>query len=309
MPKKTKSEIRKDYFLDKHVIITPLRAKRPHDLESQPVKKNSNDCVLCPQGIEKDLILDYDGRSDSEWNTMVLKNKYPALTIDNPHAYGQQEVIIESPIHTKELHEHSPDELVTVFRTYIKRIAANALNHEINYILLFKNYGSQAGESLQHPHTQLFASHLLPPLIKNELKETKKYETSFGTCPHCDIIRKEAKSERLVWQDDNIIVIAPFASEYHYELWFYSKRHADNLCSLNTGEIRSLAIFLKKALNKLVELNISYNFFTHEVVADKNQHFCLKLLPRDSVWAGVELSTGLIINSVPPEEAAKYYKN
>jgi hypothetical protein len=36
--------------------------------------------------------------------------------------------------------------------------------------------------------------------------------------------------------------------------------------------------------------------------------FCLKIEPRGSVWAGVELDAGLIINSVPPEEAAQYYR-
>jgi hypothetical protein len=34
----------------------------------------------------------------------------------------------------------------------------------------------------------------------------------------------------------------------------------------------------------------------------------MKIQPREGVWAGIELGSGLIINTVPPEFAAEYYK-
>jgi hypothetical protein len=34
----------------------------------------------------------------------------------------------------------------------------------------------------------------------------------------------------------------------------------------------------------------------------------IKLAPRPNIWAGLELGTGVIINSVAPEDAAKFYK-
>jgi galactose-1-phosphate uridylyltransferase len=65
---------------------------------------------------------------------------------------------------------------------------------------------------------------------------------------------------------------------------------------------------LKLILSKLEESGLDYNFFLHNVVPDTNQHFYIKIQPRDSVWAGVELGSGLVINSISPEVAAKYYK-
>jgi UDP-N-acetylglucosamine 1-carboxyvinyltransferase len=59
---------------------------------------------------------------------------------------------------------------------------------------------------------------------------------------------------------------------------------------------------------KLKKLGLAYNYTCRQSVSNKHQHFCIKIEPRDSVWAGVELDAGLIINSVPPEEAAKYYR-
>ena len=45
----------------------------------------------------------------------------------------------------------------------------------------------------------------------------------------------------------------------------------------------------------------------HNVIPDTNQHFYLKIQPRSNIWGGVELGSGLMILTISPEEAAKYY--
>ncbi len=304
---KPKSEIRKDYFLDKYVIITPGRAKRPRDVRESSVVHKDVKCGLCPEGIEKNLIIDAVG-GKKNWEVMVLKNKYPAVTPNNPKAFGVQEVIVETPLHGTEMHEFSLAQLEKVLHAYRSRMTVLSKNKKLDYILIFKNSGSKAGASLAHSHSQVFATRILPPLLINEMSEAEKYKSEHGACPYCDIIKKEAKSKRKVYEDAQILVFTPYASEYHYELWFTTKRHVDNMTELNQGEIKSLAYALKRALIKLHLLGIPYNFFTQQAISEPKQHFYLKLQPRDSVWAGVEISSGLIINSVPPEEAAKFYK-
>jgi UDPglucose--hexose-1-phosphate uridylyltransferase len=105
-----------------------------------------------------------------------------------------------------------------------------------------------------------------------------------------------------------MLCFAPYASEYHYEAWIFPRRHVDNITLLTKAEFSSLTHCLKIILNKMQELNLSFNLFLHNVISDKDQHFYIKIQPRDSVWAGVELGSGLVINSVPPEEAAKFYR-
>jgi UDPglucose--hexose-1-phosphate uridylyltransferase len=304
---KPASEIRKDYFLDKYVVITPGRARRPRDLREDSVMHRDVKCGLCPEGIEKNLIIEAIG-GKKNWDVMVLKNKFPAVTLKNSKAFGTQEVIVETPEHGKDLHEFSLDKIEKVLNTYRGRVEALSKLKKLDYILIFKNNGSKAGASLAHSHSQVFATQILPPLLITELEAADRYKSEHGSCPYCDILKKESKSKRLVYQDDHIVVFTPYASEYHYELWFTTRRHLDNITDLSRAEIKSLAYALKKALIKLHLLGIPYNFFTQQVVSNPNQHFYLKLQPRDSVWAGVEISSGLIINSVPPEEAAKYYK-
>ena len=37
-------------------------------------------------------------------------------------------------------------------------------------------------------------------------------------------------------------------------------------------------------------------------------HFHIEITPRVAEWAGFELSTGTIINTISPEDAAEFYR-
>lgn len=301
-----KSEIRKDYLLNKYVIITPGRALRPRDVQEQTIISRIADCPFCPEKIDKQNIVD---QLDAPQGKIVsLNNTFPAVTLGNKKAYGAQEVIVETPDHKKELHNLSEGQIEQLLRMYAKRTAALSRVKNIEYVLCFKNQGSKAGASIVHAHSQIFATDILPPDIKEELTLARAYQAEHKTCAYCDIIKKETKSDRVIYQDDFTAAIAPYASQYHYESWIFTKRHLDNITKLNDDEFKSFAKVLKKILLKLSLLNFSFNYFLHQVISDSDQHFYLKIQPRDSVWAGVELGSGLVINSVAPEEAAKYFR-
>jgi UDPglucose--hexose-1-phosphate uridylyltransferase len=309
MPKtKNTSEIRKDYLLDKYVIITPGRARRPKDIKEQTVIKRTGSCPFCPENIDEKNVLDKIDEKDS-WSVLSIKNIFPAVSIDNDKAYGVQEVIVESPDHKKELADLSEQEIEAVLRMYARRTADLSKDKKLDYILCFKNQGSKAGASIVHAHSQVFATHILPPDIHREMGLTQSYRIEHGVCPHCDEIKKQMKSERKIFEDKYVAAFAPYASEYHYEAWIFTKRHLDNITKFNDNEFKSFAETLKKILLKLKALDLSFNFFMHQVKSDHDQHFCLKIQPRDSIWAGVEIGSGLVINSVPPEDAAEYYRD
>ncbi|MFH1583082.1 MAG: DUF4931 domain-containing protein [Candidatus Falkowbacteria bacterium] len=301
-----KSEIRKDYLTDKYVIITPCRAKRPRDIREQTIISRVSDCPFCPEKINPKNILDQiDG---PEGKILSIKNIFPAVTLDNKKAYGTQEVIIETPDHKKELHDLGEGQIEALLRMYAKRTLALSNVKNIEYILCFKNQGSKAGASIVHAHSQIFATDVAPPEIIEEFTAAKAYQMEHKICAHCDIIKKEIKSPRKIYEDNAIASFTPYASQYHYEAWIFTKRHLDNINKLNDGEFRAFAKILKKILVKLSGFNLSFNYFLHQSISDHDQHFYLKIQPRDSVWAGVELGSGIVINSVSPEEAAKFFK-
>ena len=302
------SEIRKAYLLNKYVIITPGRALRPRDIKEQTIIKPAHNCPFCPENVNRKNIIDHIGPTNN-WQVLSIGNVYPAVTLNNKKAYGTQEVIIENPSHIKSLADLTEKEIVNVLKMYAQRTAAIGRNKKIEYILCFKNQGSKSGASIVHSHSQIFATNILPPDIHDELGLMQSYRIEHKTCPYCDIIKKEMKSERRIYEDDFTAAFAPYASEFHYETWIFPKRHLDNITNLNEGEIRSFASTLKNILVKLGELNLSYNFYLHQVASNRDQHLYLKIQPRDNVWGGIELGSGLIINSVPPETAAAFYRH
>jgi len=300
------SEIRKDYLLNKYVIITPDRAKRPRDIKEQSIISRIALCPFCPKKLDKKNILDKINAPEGE--ILSVRNIFPAVSLNNKKAYGEQEVIIETPDHNQELHNLGEKQIEQLLRLYAKRTIALSKIKNIEYILCFKNQGSKAGASIIHAHSQIFATNILPPDIKEELKLALEYQLKHKTCAYCDIIKKEMKSPRKIYEDKFVVAFAPYASQYHYEAWIFTKRHLDNITKLNDNEFKAFAKTLKKILLKLSKLNLSFNYFLHQVVSNNNQHFYLKIQPRDSVWAGVELSSGLVINSVAPEQAAKFMR-
>lgn len=297
------SEIRKDYIQDKYVIVAPRRAKRPHEV----VARQAVACHLCPQELDKEpYILEVGDKKT--WQIKVVPNKFPAVSLNNQKAYGQQEVVVETPVHGTHLEDLTDKQVANLLGVYAARTKAIAENKKIEYILIFKNEGGPAGASLQHAHSQIFATHFLPPHLFDKSQKVQSYKLRTGRCVYCDVIKKEIKSQRLIYQDQHVAAFAPYASMYNYEVWILPRRHLDNITLLTDAERLSWARTMKRVLKKIVALNLAYNFYFHQVIHDEDQHLYIKIIPRGSVWAGVEIGSGLIINPVAPEDAARYYR-
>lgn len=301
-----KSEIRKHYFQDKYVIISPKRGQRPHITKVCTDDGAKKECFMCPGGKVK-IIYELPNLRGG-WLVRVIKNIYPALSLDNKLAYGKQEVIIETPDHKKELHELPVEHIKKILDVCSERYESLRKLDKIRYVLVFKNEGGKAGESIDHAHSQVIALPMVPPLIREEVVAIDDYTIEHQSCPYCDIIKNEKKSPRVAWEDKHIFALCPFASEYPYEVWFVPKRHVSSLHDMNQEEKHSLAEAMKHIIGKIDSIGLSYNYFFHNSIDESGHHMILRLEPRPNVWAGLELGTGIIINSIPPEDAAKFYK-
>lgn len=305
----TRPEIRKDYFKEVYVIIAPNRAKRPQTIIKKPEPDiPENGCYFCPDTFANDVITYADNNSEGQWEIISSVNKFPAVSLDNPKAYGQAEVIVETNKHGVDINELSIEHIVRIFDAYINRYTALKNIDGIKHVIIFKNEGGKAGASIDHSHSQIIALPLLPPKIKSEVEAYEKYVIENNSCPYCDIIAKESDGPRMIWQDKNLFVLAPYASESPYGAWFVPKRHVASIADLSNGEKESFAKAIKAVLGKLDKFGISYNYFVENAVNDMDYHMHIKLAPRPNVWAGLELGTGVIVNPVAPEEAARIYR-
>ncbi len=303
---KKQSEIRKSFIFNKYVIITPGRAMRPFDIQKNTKTELNPDCPFCSKNIKKKDVVDKIKIKDNQ--ITCLKNLFPAVSLDNPKAYGSQEVIIEGQDHQESLADFSIEHIEALLEMYARRTKQLSKNKKIDYILCFKNQGLSAGASLAHAHSQIFATEIVPEDLREEMILAQRHKIKHNRCAYCDIIKMEMKTKRKIYSDRYAVAFAPYASQFHYEAWIITKRHVDNIIDLNRNERKSIAKILKKLAIKMKKRNLSFNYFLHNVVSDKQQHFYIKIQPRDSIWAGVELGSGLVINSVPPEDAAKYYR-
>lgn len=304
------SEIRQDYIHNRVVIIAPSRNKRPHDFPAHvvPPATPKATCPFCPENEAKTKIVTTYKNGGKPWTIRAIKNVFPVVTKDNPRAYGDQEVVIETPEHDVELAELPVEHIAKLIEVYGDRVKALSKDIKIQYIMVFKNNGGRAGASLDHAHSQIFATNFLPPHVLEKLKRAEEYQIRYGHCYYCDHIRREAKSPRLIESNEDVFVEAPYASSYNYEAWMFPRRHVDNVSLLTPRERLAFARALKNLLVRLNKINLSYNIYLHQVVRYRNEHLYFRIAPRRDVWAGIELGSRLVVNTVAPEEAAKFYR-
>jgi len=311
-------ELRKDYILDRWVIIASVRGKRPYDFKQKRKIIKPKICFFCPG--KESLTPPEIGRieKDGKWIIRWFPNKFPFVEqkgspqlnkmnkyFTSAASYGKHEVVVDTREHNKQLWDKSTKHIKLLLEVIKERIDVLKRLKDIKYVVVFKNHGEKAGTSIFHSHMQIAAISTFPPHLIEEISALKKHKS----CPYCGIIKAESKGKRKCFENKTMAAFTPYASRFNYEIWIYPKRHIKSLNGLKNCEMDDLADLLQKSLLKLKEVNLAYNLVMHHSPKNQNIHFHIKIEPRKATWAGFELSSGIIINSVVPEEAAEFYRN
>lgn len=304
-----KPEIRKDYFKDEYVIIAPNRVRKSFEVKPVSETNEGKICHFCPENFRNEKVTYRDNNEKGDWEIVSIVNRFAALSVDNNSAYGQAEVVIETRKHGMDINDFSVDHIARVFDAYINRYDSLHKMPGIKHVIVFKNEGGNAGASVSHTHSQIMALPILPLKVENEARDYSKYRLEKNTCPYCDIIKLESDRPRVIWQDENLFTLAPYASVSPYGAWLIPKRHVRVISDLNRGEKESIAKALKIILDKLDEFGLAYNYFIENAVNGEDYHMHIKVAPRPNIWGGLELGTGVIINPITPEYAARMYRN
>ncbi|MTI68511.1 MAG: galactose-1-phosphate uridylyltransferase [Firmicutes bacterium] len=327
------TEIRKHPVTKKRVIIAVERNGRPSDLIKSEYKSDKEDfvetCPFCP-GNEEDTpkeIMRFTKKND--WKVRVVPNKYSALSMkskckdDNSELFnkknglGFHEVIIEGRKHNSNYFNMNKEDFIYILHMHRERYKDLMMRKGIEYVSIYKNYQKKAGASLEHTHSQMIASPFIPSLIEEELISSKEYFDSKGSCIYCDILKEEIdKKERIVIESENFIVLTPFASMYNYEISIFPKSHQSSFIEMSIKEVRELAGLLEKIFKKMGNLlgEFPFNMFLHNAPLlkkeyDNSYHWHIGITPRFSTQAGFELGSGIYINTISPEDAAKTLRN
>lgn len=324
-------ELRKDPIVGRWVIIATERAKRPVAPRVEPETPGVSFCPFCEGHEDKTPyeILAYRDRqskaNEKGWRVRVVPNKFPALQIegelhkrgdgiyDKMNGIGAHEVIIECPFHEVSLANLTEDNIREVFWVYRDRLVDLKKDPRLVYGMLFKNVGAAAGASLEHSHSQLIVTPIVPINVWEEMTGSLEFFNYRGRCIYCDMIHQElANEKRIVLDTPNFVAFAPFASRFPFETWILPKHHNSHYENIQKIEVEELGTVMKTILLKLeVALDKpAYNYIVHTSPFDTqtlpHYHWHIEIIPRLTRVAGFEWGTGFYINPVPPEQAAAF---
>ncbi|HSB77458.1 MAG TPA: galactose-1-phosphate uridylyltransferase [Candidatus Methylomirabilis sp.] len=327
-------ELRKDPVTSRWVIISTERGKRPSDFGPELERKKTGFCPFCPGNEDKtpSEVLAYRASGSpangAGWHVRVVPNKFPALQIegelnrqgdgmyDKMNGIGAHEVIIETPEHGETLASMSESRLEDILWAFRDRFLDLKKDLRFRYILIFKNYGEAAGASLEHPHSQLIATPIIPKRVQEELDGAKAYYNYKERCVFCDIVRQELNQGlRLISENEDFVAAAPFAARFPFETWILPKAHDAFFEDAQKREYVSLSKILRDVLLRVEKVltNPPYNLIIHTAPLRETDgryyHWHIELMPKLTRVAGFEWGSGFYINPTSPEEAAKFLRD
>jgi UDPglucose--hexose-1-phosphate uridylyltransferase len=322
-------------FLENPADLSDLRAEPHRQITglgvptAQPHAKNPENCPFC-YGMESNVPHEiiahrkYGPANTPGWTVRVVPNKYPALRIEGDlnkegiglfdimNGVGAHEVIIETPDHFRDMADMDYVEMEEVIWAYLARSVDLRRDKRFKYILIFKNYGTSAGASLEHAHSQLIALPIVPKVVAEELDGAAKYYDYKERCVFCDMIRQERyDKDRIVYDGKDFMAFCPYVSRCPYEIWILPKKHQSDFGDLQRDSVPDLAKALRDCLARIKGLlsDPAYNFIIHSAPINGHEradyHWHIEIIPKLAKIAGFEWGSGFYINPVPPELAAK----
>jgi UDPglucose--hexose-1-phosphate uridylyltransferase len=327
-------ELRKDPIVGRWVIISTERGKRPSDFGRIEPPHKEGFCPFCPGNESKtppEVYADRDPgsvRDGPGWHVRVVSNKFPALQIegelrrrgegmyDKMNGVGAHEVIVETTDHHVAFSELPLEQMERVIVALRERMIDLAKDKRFRYIQVFKNHGDAAGASLEHSHTQLIATPIIPRRVDEEIRGCVAHFEQKERCIFCDIVDQEMDfSKRIVCQNEDFLVLEPFAARFPFETWVLPRMHEPFFEMMPRTSVRTLAQIFKEMLARMnIALNHPpYNFVLHTAPSNDwdlphHYHWHIELMPKLTKVAGFEWGTGFYINPTPPEEAAAYLR-
>ncbi len=332
------SEFRRDPLSGSWVIIATERGKRPSDFGSVRSERSPGPCVFC-SGREFETPPEVLARRPNHsspdgpgWDIRVVPNKFAAvgpdasLDLKQDHllarmsGVGMHDVVIETPEHDAHLCDLDVDHIQNVLMVYRERAQVMMRDERIQYVQIFKNWGSVAGASQEHSHAQIIGLPIVPRFVNEQLHAAQAHRNATDRCLICDIVSDELdRRNRIVNSTEDFVAIAPYASRFPFEVHIYPRRHESDFLSASDALLGAMAKTLKEVLFglRIALLDPPFNYMIQtrprvdpNLAQDAEKfHWHLEIIPRLTRVAGFEWGTGFYINPTPPERAAQFLRD
>ncbi|MCL4405172.1 MAG: DUF4921 family protein [Patescibacteria group bacterium] len=323
------SELRQDVVSGDWVLLAPARGSRPHQLvnKTKPKIPSKKGCIFeNPEKAGGSPII-VSSPKNSPW-VQIVPNKFPAVSHSRIMAViakqgpffvlpgvGHHDLVVTRD-HRKNFPKLPLEEARLLVQMFQRRYKTLAQDPYVAYISVFHNWGIRAGASIYHPHYQIITMPIIPPTVEHYLAGSAKYFRDNAHCAYCTSIKWERKYEkRVIYENDEAIAFAPFVSRYPFEIQVFPKKHLPFFEDTDAATLNSVTEVLHRSL-RMIERKFKqpdYNFFfdtapTIDKSKNKHYHWHIEIRPKFKVDGGFESDTGIEINTVDPDLAAKFLR-
>jgi UDPglucose--hexose-1-phosphate uridylyltransferase len=328
--------IRQDPITRERVIFAEERGNRPVDFADVSRRgPQASFCPFClgnenttPSAIGSWTVPD----SANPWDVRVIPNKFPALRVEGEFigdqsgllrqttGIGAHEIFIESCSHKTDFHALSVDQMELVLMSWADRIRDLEGDQRLATSVVFKNHGARSGATVDHVHSQLLALPVVPERLGRKIRACQEQAEMNDINLYQAVLEKElSEDQRVIYQNDDVAVIAPYASRVPFEMMMFPKVSQPRFES-SQSTFRSVAQALRDVLTRLHRAldNPPFNLTLSSAPYSRNggydnkavEHFCwtLEIIPGLTSHAGFEWATGAFINPTTPEDAAQHLR-
>ena len=274
------SHKRLNILTNEWVLVSPHRMKRPWQGKSEDVKSSerlSHDpsCYLCPG----------NKRANGEFNpnyksVFVFENDFGALQLTSNtsdwkegllHATAEKgvcKVVCFSPDHSKTLAKLSTSELIHVIDVWQKEFNELAELDDIQYVQIFENKGEIMGCSNPHPHGQIWSQSSIPNEVLKKDRQQSIFYQNTGKSLLLKYINDERRiDDRLVYENEDYVIIVPFWAIWPYETMIVPKQHQTNISELSINQKKGFAdamSVLTQLYDQLFDCDFPYSSGIHQ---------------------------------------------
>ena len=264
------------------------------------------------------------------WDVAVFDNRFPALggsgRVDVPQlavptaaADGHCEVVVYTPDAVGSLGALPLDHIELLLSVWGDRTARLGARDDVRYVMPFENRGNEVGATLPHPHGQIYAYPVVPPVPVRMAQQSLEHRARHGRGALEAMIDAERRDgARMLYEGAHAVAFVPVCARYPYECWVAPIEPVPGFTDLRHEQRSDLARALKTVLLKydgLWQRPLPYLMAWYQAPTDGEPHpeahlhaqFYPPYRTRDRLkfLAGTELAAGFYAMDALPEDKAR----
>ena len=268
-----------------------------------------------------------------DWDVAVFDNRFPSLAIEAHTApdlivptrpgSGKCEVVVFTQDANASLGALALEHIELLIEVWAERTRELGAHEDIQFVLPFENRGREVGVTLNHPHGQIYAYPVVPPVPARMQQQSEEFFKSNGRSLLESMIQQEMRDgRRMIYRGEHAVAFVPVCARYPYEVWVAPIKPVATFSDLDSDQQSDLARALKTVLMKYDALwnrSFPYLMAWYQAPTDgkahPESHLHAEFFPpyrtseKLKYLAGTELGAGLFAMDVLPEDKALELRN